>query len=58
MTTFTHVGALFLLFFEVIAGAHGECVYAGKQRHAPHDSWKHFLDLAYWNVELGEDVES
>lgn len=19
----------------------------------PHDSWKHFLDLAYWNVELG-----
>ena len=22
-----------------------------------HDSWKHFLDLAYWNVELGEDVE-
>ncbi len=22
-----------------------------------HDSWKHFLDLAYWNVELGEDAE-
>jgi len=21
-----------------------------------HDSWKHFVDLAYWNVELGEDV--
>jgi 5-methylcytosine-specific restriction endonuclease McrA len=21
-----------------------------------HDSWRHFLDLAYWNVELGEDV--
>lgn len=21
-----------------------------------HDSWKHFIDLAYWNVELGEDV--
>lgn len=21
-----------------------------------HDSWKHFLDLAYWNVELGEDA--
>jgi 5-methylcytosine-specific restriction endonuclease McrA len=21
-----------------------------------HDSWKHFLDVAYWNVELGEDV--
>jgi 5-methylcytosine-specific restriction endonuclease McrA len=21
-----------------------------------HDSWNHFLDLAYWNVELGEDV--
>jgi hypothetical protein len=19
-----------------------------------HDSWKHFVDLAYWNVELGE----
>lgn len=19
-----------------------------------HDSWKHFIDLAYWNVELGE----
>lgn len=23
---------------------------------AVHDSWKHFLDIAYWNVELGEDV--
>ena len=23
-----------------------------------HDSWKHFLDLAYWNVELGEDISS
>ncbi|MGC8744482.1 MAG: HNH endonuclease [Verrucomicrobiia bacterium] len=22
-----------------------------------HDSWKHFIDLAYWNVELGEDIE-
>ena len=22
-----------------------------------HDSWKHFLDLAYWNVELGEDPQ-
>jgi 5-methylcytosine-specific restriction endonuclease McrA len=21
-----------------------------------HDSWKHFLDLAYWNVELGQEV--
>ena len=21
-----------------------------------HDSWKHFLDLAYWNVEIGEEV--
>ncbi len=20
----------------------------------PHDSWKHFLDVAYWNVELGD----
>lgn len=23
----------------------------------PHDSWKRFLDLAYWNVELGEEVQ-
>ena len=22
-----------------------------------HDSWKHFLDIAYWNVELGQDVQ-
>jgi 5-methylcytosine-specific restriction endonuclease McrA len=22
-----------------------------------HDSWKHFIDLAYWNVELGQDLE-
>lgn len=22
-----------------------------------HDDWKHFIDLAYWNVELGEDAE-
>ena len=22
-----------------------------------HESWKHFLDVAYWNVELGEEVE-
>ena len=21
-----------------------------------HDSWKHFLDFAYWNVELGEET--
>lgn len=21
-----------------------------------HDSWKHFLDVAYWNVELGEEA--
>lgn len=21
-----------------------------------HDSWRHFLDLAYWNVELGEEA--
>ena len=21
-----------------------------------HDSWKHFIDLAYWNVEIGEGV--
>lgn len=21
-----------------------------------HDSWKHFIDVAYWNVELGEEV--
>jgi 5-methylcytosine-specific restriction endonuclease McrA len=29
------------------------------QFSAPHhDSWKHFLDVAYWNVELGEEVAS
>lgn len=22
--------------------------------NSPHDSWKHFLDIAYWNVELGD----
>jgi 5-methylcytosine-specific restriction endonuclease McrA len=22
-----------------------------------HDSWKHFIDMAYWNVELGQDPE-
>ncbi len=22
-----------------------------------HDSWKHFLDVAYWNVELGHQLE-
>jgi 5-methylcytosine-specific restriction endonuclease McrA len=22
-----------------------------------HDSWKHFIDLAYWNVELGEELQ-
>ncbi len=22
-----------------------------------HESWRHFLDLAYWNVELGEDLQ-
>lgn len=22
--------------------------------HRPHESWKHFLDMAYWNVELGD----
>ena len=21
--------------------------------HKPHDSWRHFIDLAYWHVELG-----
>ena len=21
-----------------------------------HESWKHFLDIAYWNVELGQDL--
>lgn len=21
-----------------------------------HDSWKHFIDLAYWNVELGDET--
>ena len=23
-----------------------------------HESWKHFLDVAYWNVELGEEDPS
>ena len=23
---------------------------------AYHDSWKHFVDIAYWNVELGEEA--
>ena len=22
-----------------------------------HDSWKHFLDVAYWNVEIGEQLD-
>lgn len=22
-----------------------------------HESWRHFLDIAYWNVELGEDLK-
>ena len=22
-----------------------------------HESWRHFLDIAYWNVELGEDLQ-
>ncbi len=22
--------------------------------HTPHESWRHFLDIAYWNVELGD----
>ncbi len=22
-----------------------------------HDSWKHFLDVAYWNVEIGQQLE-
>ena len=22
-----------------------------------HETWKHFIDVAYWNVELGEDIE-
>ncbi|MBL9128224.1 MAG: HNH endonuclease [Verrucomicrobiales bacterium] len=22
-----------------------------------HDQWKHFIDLAYWNVELGEEID-
>lgn len=25
--------------------------------HSPYpETWKHFLDIAYWNVELGEDI--
>jgi 5-methylcytosine-specific restriction endonuclease McrA len=31
-------------FVNVTVAAHG------------HESWRHFLDFAYWNVELGEDV--
>ncbi len=26
-------------------------------KSAGHSSWKHFVDVAYWNVELGEGVE-
>ena len=22
-----------------------------------HDQWRHFIDLAYWNVELGEEID-
>ena len=22
-----------------------------------HESWRHLLDIAYWNVELGEDLK-
>jgi hypothetical protein len=22
-----------------------------------HESWKHFIDVAYWNVELGEGTD-
>jgi 5-methylcytosine-specific restriction endonuclease McrA len=29
-------------------------ITVGVPRHA---QWQHFIDLAYWNVELGEDVE-
>lgn len=25
--------------------------------HAYHESWRHFIDLAYWNVELGEEID-
>lgn len=25
-------------------------------RFQRHDSWRHFVDLAYWNVELGEET--
>ncbi len=24
----------------------------------PHDVWKHFIDMTYWNVELGEEEDS
>jgi len=23
----------------------------------PHDAWKHFIDVTYWNVQLGEEEE-
>lgn len=26
----------------------------GAAGHEPHESWKHFIDLAYWNVELSD----
>ena len=25
--------------------------------HMPCDTWRHFIDIAYWNVELGEEEE-
>ena len=28
-----------------------------KLRTNVHESWKHFLDVAYWNVEIGQQIE-
>jgi hypothetical protein len=24
--------------------------------HKPHESWRHFIDFAYWHVELGSEM--
>ena len=34
----------------------GDSVASALLTRELHDSWKHFIDLAYWNVELGKDV--
>ncbi len=30
--------------------------FAAQADHKGHASWRHFLDVAYWNVELGGDI--